>query len=189
MLSSRSNMRSNLRPGVQTRSPLDYWESLGPDSRMQTAVHEASHGGMAKVMGGIVRFMEIYPLQRCYANIPGQLFDRVQYYLAGWAGEHLYHGRGERIPNRDELREAIWAAQEGEFLDHGDNAHVFADMLKIWPEATERQLFERFEDGAEHCYQFLQIPEIWTRVLRTSAALCEHEHLSGAEMDDLWLEP
>jgi hypothetical protein len=55
------------------------------------------------------------------------------------------------------------------------------------PEAAEGELLER--PGLSSVYQFRQMPEILARVLRTSAALCDHEYLSGTEMDRLGLNP
>lgn len=56
------------------------------------------------------------------------------------------------------------------------------------PEAAEGELLER--PVLSSVYQLPQMPEIWDRVLRTSAALYEREYLFfGPEMDRLWLEP
>ena len=161
------------------------------DQRHAAAYHEAAQAVMAFYLGGRVNDegVEIDERRYCGLSFPSgrdtQAKERFLLLcdLAGWRGEHLWHGRGSsRDGYPDEELFAVLEDRRQGWDDYdGDDADAVDAMIKTTPAATDDQLAQRYSDYSAECYAILREPAVSSAIERVAANLMEGGKLSAAE--------
>ncbi len=169
-------------------------KSMGNDlQRLAAAYHEAGHAAMAYEVGWWVNHEGVEIDRRQYTglqlkSINYTLRNRAMVNCAGWASEHLRHGRGNQSRDDEHLSYVIYEVRGGdpeeiEFL--GDDADTFVALLEALPEASDDDLIVEFRRYEEAAREILSDPEIWTCVTRIATALVEKGALNQNEIEGL----
>ena len=102
--------------------------------------------------------------------------------LAGWRGEHLWHGKGSSRGYPDEeLFAVLEDRRQGSDDYNGDDADAVDAMIKMSPAATDDELAQRYTDYSAECYAILHEPIVWSSIECVAAKLMERGKLSAAD--------
>lgn len=159
-----------------------------PDLMPEFALHEAGHAVVGVMLGKRVKIVDVDSAVSCHFHGTPNIapLDHVLMLLAGHAVAQRFQRVRRRFPS--DMGFCVSQARVVSAELTCDVCLAFKQIGKAMPDASDEQRIEAFYEREDRAIGLMRRTAVWRAVEAVAAALVEHGHLSGDEVERIAAE-